>query len=172
MNILWFHRKAQNHSLSTIFILSKAIFPSSRYQIDSSFWFISDKYWPNSHNQRSIWFGILNYWKLFHRFNNKNRISKSFILICHLATHRCGWLSFGLICRSIKSLDKGFHFFGSVIFSLVSILDVTILSSLFNKTFVFLLLFLSYHSRFLFSISLYNLQILNHLLSLCDYFLF
>ena len=50
------------------------------------------------------------------------------VYICHLAAHRCGWLSFGIICRSIKSLDKGFDFFGSVIFTLVSILDVAILS--------------------------------------------
>lgn len=33
------------------------------------------------------------------------------IYICHLAAHLCGWLSFGIICRSIKSLDKGFNFF-------------------------------------------------------------
>ena len=33
------------------------------------------------------------------------------VYICHLAAHRCGWLSFGITCRSIKSLDKGFHFF-------------------------------------------------------------
>ena len=33
------------------------------------------------------------------------------VYICHLAAHRCGWLSFGIICRSIKSLDKGFNFF-------------------------------------------------------------
>ena len=32
------------------------------------------------------------------------------VYICHLAAHRCGWLSFGIICRSIKSLDKGFDF--------------------------------------------------------------
>ena len=50
------------------------------------------------------------------------------VYICHLATHRCGWLSFGIICQSIKIFDKRFNFFESVIFTLVSILDIAIVS--------------------------------------------
>ena len=66
------------------------------------------------------------------------------VYICHLATHRCGWLSFGIICQSIKIFDKRFNFFESVIFTLVSILDVAILSPLLQQntcfsTFIFIL---------------------------------
>ena len=65
------------------------------------------------------------------------------VYICHLATHRCGWLSFGIICQSIKIFDKR-YFFESVIFTLVSILDVAILSPLLQQntcfsTFIFIL---------------------------------
>ena len=67
------------------------------------------------------------------------------VYICHLATHRCGWLSFGIICQSIKIFDKRFNFFESVIFTLVSILDVAILSPLLqqNTCFPVLILILS-----------------------------
>lgn len=94
------------------------------------------------------------------------------IYICHLAAHLCGWLSFGIICRSIKSLDKGFNFFGSVIFTLVSILDVAILSPPLQQNTCFPVFILILSSPGPFSISLCNFQILNHLLSLCNYLLF
>ena len=66
------------------------------------------------------------------------------VYICHLETHRCGWLSFGIICQSIKIFDKRFNFFESVIFTLVSILDVAILSPPLQQntcfsTFIFIL---------------------------------